>query len=151
MSESIKSQLLIRCLKHLNDQMRLVQEEMDKLQEAANEETKSSAGDKYETTRAQMMNEKEQLAGRLSGLMDQKMAIQNLSLEPKSEVGKGSLVTTSEGNHYFLAAAIGKISLEGKDYQVISPGAPLARLMGGKTVGEPFEWAGSVQVVALLS
>lgn len=107
-------------------------------QEAANAEEKSSMGDKYETGRAmsqlardmsakQVFENKQELAKLLK--------LENVKID--HTIFQGSLVTAS-GKLFYIAVGLGLINLDDKQVTVLSPIAPLAKLMLGKTVGEQF-------------
>jgi hypothetical protein len=49
---NIKESLYNHCMRYVQERIARIQNEIDLHQAAANEETKSSAGDKYETGRA---------------------------------------------------------------------------------------------------
>ena len=57
----IKSKLYQQCLNIIEDKINVARVSMDTAQQAADQESKSSVGDKYETGRAMMQLEKEKL------------------------------------------------------------------------------------------
>lgn len=106
------------------------------LQAAANEEDKSSAGDKYETGREMMRQEQEKLDNQLAQARLLRDQLDRLDpREAHERVQAGSLVVTGEGR-YYLAAAVGKVGLDGVNYFVLSTAAPLGRALLGKRAGE---------------
>jgi hypothetical protein len=114
----------------------LAQQGIENAQQAANEETKSSAGDKYETTRAMMQIEIENCSKRLAESQKLYNTLQNISfLKNYTSSISGSLLITTQGN-YFLAVGIGKIEVQGNNYFVISPMSPIGALLQNKKVGE---------------
>ncbi len=79
-------------------------------------ETKSSAGDKYETGRSMM--QLEQAKNRSFLLEAQQVKEELLKIETKSTSDKvriGSPVETNKGN-YYISVGISKVKLEGKLY-----------------------------------
>lgn len=109
---------------------------------AAHEETKSSAGDKYETGRAMMHLEQEKLvgrrteAGRLKKVLDQ--------IDPArspARVALGSLVETNIG-WFFVAVGLGNVALEQQACFVISPAAPIGQALMDKSAGEELMFNG---------
>lgn len=119
----------------VEEQVASVQSQIDAAREAQAAETKSSAGDKYETTREMMTQELEQLARQLSMVLQNKAILQQMPLPPRGAVQQGSLVSTDRGVFY-LCAAIGKVEYAGVVYQVISAASPLGKMMLGKGAGE---------------
>lgn len=109
---------------------------MEAAAEAATQETKSSVGDKYETGRAMMQNEKEKNKIQLIKAIQLKSQLKALSPERKSEIVEhGSLVVCNAATFYF-SIGWGKVQLENKDYFVVSLNAPLGKAMRGKSAGD---------------
>lgn len=105
---------------------------MNTAQDVANEQTKNSAGDKYETSRAMGHLEKDMYARQLAETgkeMASLMSI-NCSLIYHS-ISPGSFVRL-EKTSYFILAGIGKIEFNGEPLYVISPNAPVAHSLLGK-------------------
>lgn len=105
-------------------------------QQSANEETKSSAGDKYETGRAMAQLEIEKLSAQLSVLQNQMQEVVRTNPDVTSiSVGVGSLVYTDQAL-FFIATNAGEFTVRGKKVFAISPQAPLAQKMLGRAAGE---------------
>ena len=147
---SIKVKLHDRCVQQVNQRISHIEEAMRNAQASANEETKSSAGDKYETGRAMMHLEKEKLSSQLQEVSKMKMALDQINPEKKQvSVELGSLVLTSAAK-YFIAVSLGQIKIDGVAYFAISPASPIGRSMFGKAKGEAFEFAGKqVQILEI--
>ena len=93
-------------------------------------------GDKYETTRAMVQIEIEKLINQLQNFQSSKNKLKLLPVdEVGSVIGPGSIVKTDKFN-YFIAESIGEVSVLNHDYFVISPLAPIAKVLIGKTVGD---------------
>lgn len=104
-------------------------------QASANEETKSSAGDKYETGRAMAQLEIEKDRVQLSEALKQKQMLDQILPEKKMSVAQlGSLVYTNQGN-YFLAIPAGKMEMDGIVYYAVSPASPIGALLMGLNKG----------------
>ncbi len=115
--------------------------------EAANNETKSSAGDKYETTRAMMHAELEKLSGQLDELQKVKEALYQAELAPVGPtIGVGNLVVTNAGL-YFLAAGLGKVTVENEVVFVISTASPIGQLLFNKSVGNEIVFNNAAQKI----
>lgn len=128
----LKIQLKEYCRKMIQVRMDSFRLAMNKSQESANEETKSSAGDKYETSRAMGHLEKDMYARQLAetgkamaSMMGIDCSMVYLSVSP------GSIVRF-ENISYFILAGMGKIEFNAKPFYVISPNAPLAHSLLGK-------------------
>ena len=119
-------------------------------QESANEETKSSAGDKYETGRAMAQLEIEKLRSQWAEATKLKAALEQLR-EPANEerASRGSLVFTDQGN-YFLSIPAGKLEVDGVTWFAISPASPLGSALMGTHIGETIAFQNKqIRVVAL--
>jgi transcription elongation GreA/GreB family factor len=133
-----KSLLKEKCVAIIQERMDGLQKAMKESQDAANNETKSSSGDKYETTRAMNQLEKDMYARQLVENTRELSAIMETDCEQVYAVaGPGSYVRCPSGN-FFVLAGLGKISFDGTELYVISPNAPLARSMSGKGKGDSF-------------
>lgn len=95
-------------------------------------ETKSSAGDKFETGRAMMQVEQEKAEMRLAQANQLMGILKNLNIEKDfSQAALGSLVTTDQ-HSYFLSIGIGKLMIDGKTFYAISELSPIGQLLIGK-------------------
>jgi len=117
----IKRILLEQSEEYIDDRVGLVQKMVNDAQEGANNETKSSAGDKFETGRAMMQLEKDKHSKQLSEALKVQMILSRIDPEKVCDrVEFGSVVVTDMGS-YFIAISAGRIKVEGKSYYVISP------------------------------
>ena len=115
--------------------------------EAANNDTKSSAGDKYETTREMMQAEMDRLGNQLAEVSKLKEALfQAESAKQTVSISIGSIVKTTRGI-YFLAAGLGKVSVDGQDVFVISTASPIGQLLCGKCIGDEIVFNGIAQSI----
>lgn len=110
-------------------------------QEASNDDTKSSAGDKFETTREMMQQD---IARNKNLLFDGQQNLQLLSsLESVPAAGdtvrNGSLVYTSKGIFYISISA-GQLNVEDQLVFAISAASPIGQLLIGKKAGESFSF-----------
>ena len=133
---SLKRKLFSLCEDYVNQKIESAQEAIDNAQSSANEETKSSSGDKYETGRSMMQLEIEKYSSQLEEGLKLKKALSQISIEkPTKSVFPGSLVITNNGN-YFIAISAGKLTLKNIDYFSISISSPLGQALYNKTVKE---------------
>ena len=124
--QKINRQLFEKCKENADDRIRHAKEAMLAAQEAANEESKSSAGDKYNTVRALMQIETDRYARQL--IEAQKLAgtMDLIHIERQhDQLDLGSLVETDNGN-FFIATSVGKISLDDFTAFAISAASPIA-------------------------
>ena len=81
-------------------------------------QTKSSAGDKFETSRAMMQAEEERSKVQLVKAVNLKNDLTQIDINRVSDrVILGSLVFTNQGN-YFLSIGLGKILVDGATFML---------------------------------
>jgi len=142
-----KKEVLTSCKQLLNERTTRLNLAIAEAREAANSETKSSAGDKYETTREMMQAEMERLSHQLAEVAKLNEALFHAETAvPTTTVGIGSLIKTTTTT-YFLAAGLGKVIVAGQPVFVLSAASPMGNLLLGKTVGDVVVFNGEVQTV----
>lgn len=117
---------------------------------AANNETKSSMGDKYETSREMVQQEINNLQIQLNENLRAKNSLKLINTNSQSVVGLGSLVETETG-FFYIAVSLGEISFQEHMIFVISTESPLAKAMHGKRKGEGFSLNNSKQTIYCVS
>ena len=116
----------------LEQKIKTVQQSVSSIQEARNNETKSSAGDKYETGRAMMQAELNKQDLLLQQLRQQQADILKIKKTKSSEkIAFGSWVETNQGN-FLIAVGIGKV----EETFIISLASPLGKTLKGLKKGE---------------
>ena len=136
----IKTSLKEYCIALINNRIEGLVKGMAAAQLAANEETKSSVGDKYETARAMNQLEKDMLARQLAENKKELAAMMDVDVTGEyDEVKAGSLIRSAE-MYFFILGGLGKMTVEGATVYVISPNAPLARSLMGKKTGDEIQF-----------
>ena len=134
--KNIKQELHKICSLTVEEKIKSVQERLASLNEAMKNETKSSVGDKYETGRAMIQNEKEQLMKQLSKSLELRTKLQQINPSKKPDkVALGSLVVCNSGS-YYISVGIGKIVLDKQAYFAISVISPIGKLLLNKKIGD---------------
>jgi exonuclease VII large subunit len=134
--DKIKAQLQSAIFQQIESQIQSVESALKSIEESKLNETKSSAGDKFETGRAMMQREQDKLEAQRSQLMTTKNHLRQISPDKKCEEGEiGALISTDNG-HYYISVGVGKIIIADKVYYAMSPDAPLSKLMINKSVGD---------------
>lgn len=132
----------------IEDKLKLIEDSIDQLKLSAAEDTKSSAGDKYETGREmvrQEIDKAEQMRGEYKKQLDQLAGIK--PEEVLSRVQPGSLIITDRLPLY-VAVSFGKVTINGQDVFVISAQAPLARILMGKQAGDQVQFNGAKYLIS---
>lgn len=111
---------------------------IDNAQQSANNEEKSSAGDKYETSRAMNHLEKDMHARQLTENLKELSELQAVDTgRIHNEASNGSFVVC-KGFSFFIAAGLGKQLVNDQVILFLSPHAPLATLILHKKTGDGF-------------
>jgi hypothetical protein len=144
---SIKQALHTQCTSFVEERILMYQQAMKAAQEAANQEEKSSAGDKYETTRAMMQIEKDKNAKQLEETLKLKKTLSLIPNNASSEsITLGSIVITDKGNFY-LSISIGKIKHDGTEYIAIAPTSPLGMLFMHRKIADSAMFNGQAYTI----
>lgn len=144
---SIKEELYNYCLHHIEEQRAAIQQKINDARDAASEDTKSSAGDKYETGREMMQQQVELNMTRLNEVKKLRETMDHIDPLLKNDiVVPGSMVKTNHGN-YYIAISIGKTILDGKTYYIISVASPIGSLLKGRKKGDSFSFNAKEYVI----
>ena len=126
---------------HLNskiNELELVLKES--LSAVADGDSKSSAGDKHETSVSMAQLEQEKLSNQLQGLIHLKHQLNTINPSVQHTIIQtGSLIETNNG-WYYLSVAIGMVFVNDFKFYCISPDAPISQLLKGKRVNEFVEF-----------
>lgn len=134
----MKSLLLEKCKEIVKLRIETSRQAMHQAQLAANEEGKSSAGDKYETGRAMMQIERDNAAQQLQDALTTMDALEKINLDSAYiKAMPGSLVIT-DVQKIFLCIGLGKVKVGDDEFFVVAPSAPLGQAMMGLSAGESF-------------
>ncbi len=134
--QSTKAALLSLCQQYVQQRIDTARQAMEAAQEAANSESKSSAGDKYETGRAMAQLERDRNAQLLAGALQLERDLQQVMIDKTYEFAQpGSILTTNRGV-YFISIGAGKLLLDDAAYFAVSSGSPIAVALAGRKVGE---------------
>lgn len=144
---ALKTQLYQLCLTFIQNRIENIEYSMQQARQASNDDTKSSAGDKYETTREMMQQEMDRNSKLLYEAGQQKIALQQIeNVDDAKEVKNGSLVLTSSGNFYISISA-GELKVDGQTFFAVSQAAPIGKLFIGKKVGVELTFNGKIYLI----
>jgi len=139
LTHNFKEILLETCKKIILEKAENANKAMQDAQAAANGEEKSSAGDKYETSRAMGHRDRDMYARQLVDFKNELTKLEKINLEFSKSIKLGSLIEVNE-NYYFIATGIGKVIIENIEVMVISKDAPISQLLLSKKQGDHFIW-----------
>jgi transcription elongation GreA/GreB family factor len=110
--------------------------------ESAATETKSSAGDKHETAR-ELIHQERELVSRQINEAENQLAELNAIQERKlnNSISKGCVIYTTIG-YFFLGISLGFIAVGDLRIACISTSSPIGNLLLGKKLNERFQFQG---------
>ena len=132
-----KSEIKARCVQKLEAQLEDLKSIMADVQESSNNETKSTAGDKHDTARAQAQNEVARIGSQLLNVERMLLELMKVSTESDDFIKCGSFVVTTCGRFY-LSVSLGKLSYEDKEFFAVSLQSPIGQVLLGKTKNDTF-------------
>jgi transcription elongation GreA/GreB family factor len=149
--KTIKHLLQEICLAKLDESIASLQQAIDEARAAQKEDTKSSAGDKFETTREMMTQEIEKNSAQIAKLIaDRNKLLAIAPNQTNAAVQQGSVVFTNQGNFY-LAVSLGVVMSDGIKFQTISTSSPIGTIMLNKKKGERFQFHEKEYVIEEIS
>ena len=140
-----KSEILQIIQKKLSEKIDNLERLIDETR-ASNNETKSSMGDKYETSREMVQQEINNLQIQLNENLRAKNSLKLMNINAHQIVGLGSLVKTDKGLFY-IAVSLGEIIFNNHKIFVISTESPLAKAMSGKSQNAEFSFNNNKQQI----
>lgn len=147
---STKEKLYFQLQTLIDQRVANAQKAMKSAAVSKSNQTKSSAGDKFETSRAMMQAEEERNRVQLGKALALQNDLAQVNRFTKSETAVlGSLVITNNGP-YFLSIGIGKVKLGDKTFFAISLESPIGQLLFGKKVGEKVNFRGKTIIIEQL-
>lgn len=142
-----KSLLLLHCDRLLIARIEELKNTIQGLRYTSNNDTKSSMGDKYETSREMMQQDINRLDKQLGENNHILFNLRAVKFKIKNNcVSLGNVVKTSLGN-FFIAVSLGKIQFMDQKIIVISITSPLGKQLNGKKVGDVFSLNGKEEQV----
>lgn len=143
----LKNNLCQRLQKILSEKMESIQEAMAAARESRDADTKSSAGDKHETSRALAQIEMDKLEVQWNKMLVLEKELNSIDVDKKYEqVEVGSLVFTNHEN-YFISVGLGKIEMNGNTFYAISLASPVGAALKWKKVGDKVVFNGRELVI----
>ncbi len=150
MKDLKKENIIATAQNLLNSKLIELEKAIFNVQNAANEESKSSMGDKYETGRAMAQNDRAMLENQKNELLKDIITFENINFGQETEfVKNGSLVQTSIG-YILVSVSLGKIVEGGINVMLISSASPLGTELLGKKAKDSITMNGrQIQILGI--
>ena len=132
----IKKTLFNHCKTHLEKKMKVLEQLKKNLRKDLTYETKSSAGDKYETARAMIQLENEKLSNQIHEIELNYQKLNTIKdFQTSKSISLGSIIFTDKAN-YYVAIAADFFEVNSKVFYCISSQSPIGKLLIGKKINE---------------
>ena len=113
-------------------------EEIESINQSKANETKSSAGDKYETGMAMLQMEEQKANVQLAKAKELQKTLSMIDAkESHDKVQLGSLIKTEKG-YFFISVGLGKLNIENMDVFTLSMVSPIGMQMKDKGLNSDF-------------
>lgn len=137
---TLREKLIDYCRDYVENRLTRLRTSIKDLENDLGNETKSSAGDKYETSREMINAEIDNLGKQLQQYQKLKGIIQLAeNRKPSENIQLGSVVKTTQAN-YFLLIPVGEIEIDNQKFYGIGINSPIGKLILGKSAGERFHF-----------
>ncbi len=148
---NLKEKIYFHLLQTINDKILLLENILIELKESISNETKSTAGDKYETARAMLHLEQENIIKQLWNANDQRKELELIDITRSSpKVSNGSLITTDK-DFFFISIGFGKVIIDSKTIIALSSKSPLGKILMEKKVWDTCFYASQNYVITDIS
>lgn len=139
MNSRIKTILFDFCQDFLDQRIKTLNDAIMASRLSSWEDTKSSAGDKYETGREMIQGEIAQNARQLEEAQKLIPVLEQIrGLDSSSgTIILGSLVKTNLG-YFYIGIPIGMVEIEKEKIAILSSSSPLGTILMGKSIGNKF-------------
>ena len=138
--DSIKHNIKSELLNLLEQKIRDISNTITSLTESRDVDSKSSAGDKHETSRAKIQTEIDQLSKQFNHVKRQNNNLSAIDIHHSHNMADvGSLVKTDKG-YFFISIGWGRIQIQDGIYFVISIASPIGRLLKDKKKGDSIQF-----------
>jgi hypothetical protein len=148
--QDLKQAVLLALSEALDENLEESMRTLEATRASRDNETKSTAGDKYETGRAMAQIEIQKHEIQQDRILQQQQILVRIDAHKYSHKAEfGSLV---QSNHaiYFLAIPFGKLRVGNRDIYAISLDAPIGLLLHDKAVGDEFQFQNkSMRILAV--
>lgn len=135
----------------INQKIEEMNQTITDTRESLASDTKSSAGDKFETGPEMIQLEINKNQAQLEKVLLLKKSLSKIDEKTTMDkVGFGSVVVTNQGN-YFISAAIGKIEFEKINYYALSIGSPIGQALLGKQVDDEVSFQNRIYKIEAIS
>lgn len=138
-----KEELIAACNAYIEDRIRTAEQALETNRSSLENESKSSAGDKFETTRELIQQDVIRNEILLGEANEMKVTLSKINIAQNyASIQSGALVECDTGV-FFFAIGIGKLPINGKDYFILSINSPIGQAFKDKKAGDTIHFNGN--------
>lgn len=149
---TFKEKVYQTAIAQVKEKINLLKAERRAINEGILEDTKSSAGDKFETGREMMSRDLMTVENQLKQAnfeFDELCRLQAIK-EPSSSVQEGSLVQVG-ADKYLISVSLGQLTVDGQKLFMLSKNSPLGEILVGTKKDDQVEFRGrSIRITELM-
>ena len=124
----------------LDERMQVAWNAMEAAQESANDQGKSSMGDKYETSRSMGQLDRNMHARQYEQARQERLILEKINeAEVPTRSAVGTLLETTAG-WFFIAVSLGSVKIENETVLAVSSSSPVGASLLGREPGAYFEF-----------
>jgi len=154
-----KEQILAQLDEQFQQQLVEIETEIESMNVDMSNETKSSAGDKFETSREMINQELDRLENSLSKISRQQRSLLEMKeISTPATIDFGSYVTTNKGNFLFglavgktLTTSSPKTNKQKIICYVLSLNSPIGKAFYGSTLDDQISFMGNTYIIQSIS
>jgi len=151
MSPTVKKEIISTLETILLERLAELERYAIDLKSSLESESKSTAGDKHDTSRAMVHLEQEKIQHQFHDLSLQLNQLHQISeYKTRGTIAFGSLVIT-ETDIFLLGIGLGKQLIEGKVVYCVGTESPIGKILLGKKVGDEILFNGEIQKIVSFS
>jgi hypothetical protein len=133
---AFKTSVKLACIALVKQRCTNAELAMQQAQDSANNQEKSSAGDKYETSRAMGQSDRDMNARQLQEAQKDLAFLNAINTTVVNHTAAPGSVIELGGNLFFIAIGLGPVKAEDKTVMVISHKSPLFEQLKNKKAGD---------------
>lgn len=135
----------------LDERLQVAWKAMEAAQDSANDQSKSSAGDKYETSRSMGQLDRSMHARQYEQVRQERVVLDRIGeSESLSRGAVGALLETSAG-WFFISVSLGAIKFENQTIIAVSSSSPVGLSFLGKEAGAQFQFMNKQHKIIAIS
>jgi len=143
---AFKNSVKAACIAVLELRMHTAELAMQNAQDSANNQEKSSAGDKYETSRAMGQIDRDMNARQLQEAKKDLLFLKAVNIAITGVAANGSIIEFGD-NLFFIAIGLGAVKVDDRTVMAVSYKSPLFELLKNKKAGDKILFQGREQEI----